>query len=113
MDELTKTETPNGVVVLSPGTRLDASNSSLLKKFFQDGVANGQRRFVLDMSTIDFIDSMGLGALVVALKAVTATGGDIRLAGLSPEVGSLIELTRLDKVFDIHETVDAAAASYE
>lgn len=108
MDTSLRRELPQGIVVLTAGTRLDSTNAADFKKRFQAEAG----RVVLDMSALEFIDSMGLGALVIALKTMLAKGGDIRLAALSPEVRSLVALTRLDKIFDIHETVDTAVASY-
>jgi len=112
MDNPLRRELPQGIVVLAAGTRLDSTNAADFKNRFQVEAGRSPGRVVLDMTNLEFIDSMGLGALVMALKAMLAKGGDIRLAALSPEVRSLVELTRLDKIFDIHETVDTAVASY-
>ncbi len=102
----------DGVVVLSLEKRLDAPASPELKKAVRKLVDKGELNIVLDMERIAFVDSSGLGALVSSLKTVTAAGGDLRMAALIPEVRALIELTRLDKVFDIHETVDGAIAGF-
>jgi anti-sigma B factor antagonist len=60
------------------------------------------------MAAIDFIDSSGLGALVGALKGVSKEKGEIRIAGLSPEVRTIFELTRLHRIFDIYENIETA-----
>ena len=53
-------------------------------------------------------DSSGMGALVGILRTMTHEGGDMRIAGLLPEVHTIFELTRLHRIFDIYDTVSAA-----
>ena len=73
----------------------------------------GTDRLAVDLSVVDRIDSTGLGALVTTLKAARDHGGDLALAGLSPSVRAVVELTRLHRVFDIYGDVESAAAELE
>ena len=67
---------------------------------------------VLDCGSLEYMDSTGLGCLVSCLRAAIKQQGDIRLAALSSRMRMLLELTRLDVVFDIFPTVDDAVASF-
>lgn len=70
------------------------------------------KRIVLDMSTITFMDSTGLGSMLSCLRTVKAKDGSIKLADLTPEVRQLFEMVLMDRVFEIYPTVDDARQSF-
>lgn len=70
----------------------------------------GQGKLILDLAGVSFMDSSGLSVLISAYKAVQAKGGDLVLLNLTPTVQSLIELTRLQQVFEIFTDKAAAIA---
>ena len=80
---------------------LDISNTQDLRDCFTALVKAGQDRIVVDLSELDFIDSMGLGALVGGLKRLRGVGGEFLLKDPSPRVLKVLELTGLDEVFTI------------
>jgi len=96
--------------VVKVGDTLDASNAEEAKAFFRQLITSGANRMVVDLSGLGFIDSSGLGALVTALKTARSSGGEVRLCCLTPQVRSIFQLTRLDKVFTIHDRVEDAAS---
>jgi anti-sigma B factor antagonist len=65
---------------------------------------------VLDLSGVEFVDSSGLGAIVSCLKRL-GPRGSLAIAGAQGSVQRLFTLTRMDRVFPLHETVDAAVDS--
>ncbi|HMQ14798.1 MAG TPA: STAS domain-containing protein [Phycisphaerae bacterium] len=76
------------------------------------GLARGPlERIVLDMSGVTYIDSSGVGTLVVLKREIERARARIVLAGLQPRVRSVFEITRLDRFFTIAESVDEAQAS--
>lgn len=95
-------------LVLRPElTRLDASVAIAFKEKIGKVIAEGEKRLVLDLGRIDFVDSSGLGALVALLKRL-GNEGTLALAGLRPPVQRLLALTRLDRVFRVADTVENA-----
>jgi anti-sigma B factor antagonist len=88
--------------------RIDAHNSAELKDSLQQLLENGQTSLVVDLSSVRFIDSSGLGALLSGYKNASLRQGSLVLAGLQPRVQSMFELTRLHRVFEIYATVDEA-----
>jgi anti-sigma B factor antagonist len=76
-------------------------------------VEGGQRRLVVDMADVDFVDSSGLGAIVGVLKAARQAGGDLRIARPTGQLRSILELTMLDRVLRPYETVEEALTGYE
>ncbi|MFN4280166.1 STAS domain-containing protein [Thermosynechococcus sp.] len=64
-------------------------------------VQGGTQALLLDCGDVSFIDSSGLGALVVALKTIRAGGGQLYLCHIPKQMMMLFELTSMDKVFQI------------
>src|SRR6266545_3280323 len=107
-------ERPNSIAVISwtGPTVLDASNADELRHRFQD-VERSTARLVLDMSQVQFVDSSIIGALVGLLRRSHAAGGDVKLAALPPELETIFELTRLQRVFRILPSVDEAVRDFD
>ncbi len=71
-------------------------------------IGAGAQNVVIDLSGVDFIDSTGLGVLMGAAKRVRSAGGDIRLVMTGSRLSDLVEITRLDRVLDVFDSVAAA-----
>ncbi|MGA3106242.1 MAG: STAS domain-containing protein [Terriglobales bacterium] len=74
-------------------------------------IERGERRIVLDLSSVEFIDSSGLGAILSVLKRL-GKDGELVVCGITPPVASMFKLTRMDRVFPVHETVEEALAAF-
>ena len=105
--ELVSERLENGLMVSVNASRIDAADSIEFKERFRDQVVDWKGRIVLNLSAVEFLDSSGLGAVVTAMKALNADC-HMELAGLTPTVEKVFRLTRLDTVFKIHKTADAA-----
>jgi anti-sigma B factor antagonist len=90
--------------------RLDAISSPQVRKYLAKLIGVGRQNLVLDLSDVDFIDSIGLGTLVFAHRMLTA-GGTLKIGGVSRGVMSMLKLTRLVHVFDIFADRDQAIAT--
>jgi anti-sigma B factor antagonist len=88
------------LVVLPVEKRIDASVSTEFKGKMVDWINQGNRRIVLDLSLVDFIDSSGLGAIVSSLKTI-GNDGDLVVCCIRETVMSLFKLTRMNRVFQI------------
>lgn len=97
------------VVVEEP--RIDAAVAIAFKDRMRLLTDTDTAEVVLDLSSVDFIDSSGLGAIVAAMKQL---GRDRRLhlAGLMPNVEKVFRLTRMDTVFAIHPSVTDATGQH-
>ena len=91
----------DGKITIEQGTRrLYTQVRKLLKE--------GQRRILLDLSGVSYIDSTGVGALVAAYTSVRNADGQLCLCGVDRRVRELLECTRLLAVFDVASNQDAA-----
>ncbi|MGD8538236.1 MAG: STAS domain-containing protein [Candidatus Aminicenantes bacterium] len=101
----------DGILIITPKVkRIDASIATDLKSKLIDFLENGDKVIVINLSEVDFIDSSGLGAMVLILRKI-GTDGRIKLCKLKESVRSIFELTRLDKVFEIHKSEEGALES--
>ena len=68
----------------------------------------GVNYIVLDMSRVQIVPSLGLGALLQLMSKYKERNQRVRLAGVQSQVRTTMAITKLDKVFDLYETVEAA-----
>lgn len=89
---------------------LDANNHDSFRSGLNDLIRPGARH-VLDLSSVEFMDSSGLGVLLSVLRRVITDDGDLVLCGLSPQVRYLLELVRMHKIVDVYNDLGEALAA--
>lgn len=99
------------LVVQLSAPSLDASNAPAFRDAVQT-LLQDRTRIVLDLSGVAFVDSSGLGALIGCHRQVSGRKGDFRLCSMSKAVRALFELMRMNRMFTIHDTPDAAVQSF-
>ena len=100
------------VVARIPVADLDASNSNEFKHDIAPVLESGDK-VVIDLSSVRFVDSSGLGAMLSCLRQMTAKGGDLKLSGMSKQVRATFELVRMHRIFDIFDTSEEAMLSFK
>ncbi|NLT49834.1 MAG: STAS domain-containing protein [Ignavibacteria bacterium] len=102
----------NGVVVMKLNEpRVDSSVAGLLKGEFSIILTDEEIRYlVLDLSPVEYCDSSGLSAILLAYRLLQSNEGNIKLASPQKNVKSLIEISQLDRVLPIYNSVDEALA---
>jgi anti-sigma B factor antagonist len=108
--EITSTATDLATILVLSG-RLDGRNPGILAETLGKELQT-RNRIILDLSSVSYIDSTGLGVLVSALKEAIRKEGDIRLINPSDQVRMLLEMTRVDTVFSTYADQKAALNSY-
>ncbi|HEX2024066.1 MAG TPA: STAS domain-containing protein [Acidimicrobiales bacterium] len=93
--ECTWTSPSAGTAVVAMRGEIDAIAIPSLSGCLDDVVSAGQRRVVLDMAEVTFIDSVGLAAIVAATKRLAAHGGTLSVRRPSAHVHKLLEITGL------------------
>ena len=102
-----------GAAIVRLDGRLDLVTAGEAKQRLVETVEGGQKRLVVDMGSVDFVDSSGLGAIIGVLKAARQAGGDLRIACPTSQLRSILKLTMLDRVLRPYETVEEALTGYE
>jgi anti-sigma B factor antagonist len=104
------TSHPDGrVAVIRLDGRLNLVAAPRLRTAIEEVVDRGGTHVVVDLAAVTFMDSSGLGALIAALKKARQAQGDLRIAGVNEQVGTVLQLTNLDRVLRPFESVEAAS----
>ena len=99
--ELTIEKNPDETTVRGSGKITSASAD-----YFQTtirGVIPGNKRIVLDLTGVEYIDSSGLGALVSVYLAAGKAHCELELANPKPRVRDLLKITKLSTIFEGHQ----------
>ncbi len=103
-------EIRQNALILHVEGRLTIGHGAPLEEHLRQAWRGDASRVVVNLSACPYLDSAGIALLLPALKHAREAGKIFFLVGLSRQVQNVLELTRLDKVFDICDTVDAALA---
>ena len=102
-------ELPSAAVV-AVGGAVDMQDAERLRAALEELTGREVPIIILDLSEMNFISSMGLGAIITAHLKTRHYQGSLRLANPQPAVHQLLETTRLTKLFNIYDDVDQALA---
>ncbi len=86
--------------------------SSALRDTIRELVGKGQKKILLNLGDVSYIDSSGIGELVSAFTTVTNQGGQLKLLNLTKRVKDLLQITKLYTVFDVHEDEATAIRAF-
>jgi anti-sigma B factor antagonist len=94
----------DGRLLLGPDT---VEVEELVQRFLNEN----RTRLVFDLAAVSHMDSTGMGRFIDAHQKLTAAGRSMRIAGLTGGVREMFRVTKLDTVFDLYPTVEAAIAA--
>jgi anti-anti-sigma factor len=107
MEIVTRSESGAQLVTLRGNLTAGGPEAELLETV--TGLLNdGCRRVVVDLSSVVYVDSAGMGSLVRCFKRCSEVDGELRLAGVSSRLKTLLGLARLIELFQVFDDVDAA-----
>jgi anti-sigma B factor antagonist len=102
-----------GITVLELNGRITVgSEASALREKCAQLAAEGKKNIVLELAKVDFIDSTGLGALVMCATTLRKSGGNVKLVNLNRRNVELLVMTKLATVFEIFGDEQDAISSY-
>ena len=84
----------------------------LLKDKINSVVAQGRKKLVLNLASVPYIDSAGLGEIVRTYTTVSRQGGSLKLLGLTKRIADLLSITKLLTVFDTYDNEADAVRSF-
>lgn len=103
----------DGVTVVDMSGRITLGEGSvILRDTIRDLVGKGQKKILLNLGDVTYIDSSGIGELVSAFTAVRREGGELKLLNLTKKVHDLLQITKLYTVFDIKDDEAGAIKSF-
>jgi len=94
------------VKVVQPQGNFESSKVQEFRQHIEDLLASGVEVVLVDLRDVSFMDSSGLGGLVLALKTTTAAGSRLCLCSINEQVRLLFELTGMMDIFEIFSNQD-------
>ncbi len=91
---------------------LDEANIQEMGRELFGLVENGRKQILLNFSKVEFLSSAALGKLITLDKKVKSSQGQLRLSNIRPEIYEVFAITRLNKLFEIHDDEADALASF-
>jgi anti-sigma B factor antagonist len=110
--ELASREDGDITILTVTGDLVIGEPETTFKKAVTRLLEEGRVNLLVDLSRVGFLDSSGLGALVRALTQSQKEGGQTKLLNAGPQVRKLLQMTKLDSVFEIHSDLEAAVSSF-
>ena len=103
----------DGVTVVDLSGRIVlGEGSDILREALRDLVSRGQKKILLNLGDVNYIDSSGLGALVSGYTSLTGQQGQLKLLNLTKKVHDLLQITKLLTVFEVYDDEGAALKSF-
>jgi anti-sigma B factor antagonist len=113
MNMTTSTRQVGGVTIVDISGRIVlGEESAALRELVCDLLGKGQKKILLNLGDVNYIDSSGLGSLVGSFTSVRKQGGELKLLNLTNKVHDVMQITKLYTVFDITDDEAAAVKSF-
>jgi len=95
-------------VLTLKGDFLTEPEQTEFRKRIKKLAESGARHIVVNLGEVKHLNSCGLGSMICAMVIMKKVGGDVRITGINRDVGTLLEITHLDKVLQIYPGVREA-----
>jgi anti-sigma B factor antagonist len=103
----------DGVTIVDLSGRITLGEGSVvLRDTVKDLLGKGQKKILLNLGDVSYIDSSGIGELVSAFTSVRNQGGELKLLHLTKKVHDLLQITKLYTVFDVKDDEATAISAF-
>jgi anti-sigma B factor antagonist len=99
----------NGFAIVFIDGEIDLAIADLLTEELESAIVESSPFLLIDLTSVTFMDSSGLSALLRAYKLATSAGGEVRLVGPNATVSKLLRVTELNHVLPVHDTIESAS----
>jgi anti-sigma B factor antagonist len=107
-----QTRSIENVKILSLYGRFDTYNASPARSWIEEATTSMPAYLVVNLENVQFMDSTALSVLVQGMKRSRQLDGDLRLCNVPASIRMILELTRLDKVFEIFPEENQAVQAF-
>ena len=111
--KLTTRKVGDVTVIDAVGRITLGEGSSSFRDTIRDLATEGNKKLLLNLAEVTYIDSSGIGELVSAFTTVTNQGGQLKLLNLTKRIQDLLQITKLYTVFEVFDNEATAIRSYE
>jgi anti-sigma B factor antagonist len=79
----------------------------------REALNNNRKKIILDLKNVNWISSLGVGAIMRSMTTAKNNGGDLRLASVSNKIRNIFSITKLDTIFNIYSSLEDAVQNYK
>ena len=109
----TSTRQVEGVTIVDLSGRITLGEASVaVRDVITDLMGKGNKKILLNLAGVNYIDSSGIGVLVSGFSTVRSQGGELKLVNLSKRIRDLLQITKLYSLFDIKDDEATAVGSF-
>jgi anti-sigma B factor antagonist len=109
----TSTREVEGVTVVDLSGRITLGEASgAVRDVINDLMSKGNKKVLLNLGEVNYIDSSGIGVLVSGFSTVRSRGGELKLVNVSKRIRELLQITKLYHLFDVKDDEATAVASF-
>ena len=109
----TSTRQVEGVIIVDLSGRITLGEASVVvRDVINDLMGKGNKKILLNLVGVNYIDSSGIGVLVSSFSTVRSQGGQLKLVNLSKRIHDLLQITKVYSLFDVKDDEAAAVASF-
>jgi len=109
----TTTLAGGSVALLEPkGSLIGGDETDELRAAVADLFEQGNRKLVIDLSKVTYLNSTAIGVLVQAHTSYGKNGGTVKLCGINKNINNIFVVSKLTMVFDVSDTRDEAVSSF-
>ena len=102
-----------GVTIVDLSGRITLGDASgVVRDVINDLMGKGNKKVLLNLGEVNYIDSSGIGVLVSSFSTVRSQGGELKLVNLSKRIRDLLQITKLYSLFDVKDDEAAAVGSF-
>jgi anti-sigma B factor antagonist len=109
----TLTPTEGSLIIISSDNLLYSYENNLLLKEVEKRIKDGLNRFIIDLSGIKYMNSLGLSFMIAVLTKSRNVGGETVIANVSPKIAELLAVMKLKSIFTVCEDIEAAIDFFE
>ena len=110
--KLTTRQVGDVTVIDAVGRITLGDGASIFRDTIRDLSSTGQKKMLLNLAEVSYIDSSGIGEMVSGFTTVSNQGGQVKLLNLTKRVKDLLQITKLYTVFEVFEDETAAVRSF-
>lgn len=101
----------NVAIVELKGKLLGGPSAGELKDFFHKLIDEGKKNVIIDLSGVSYVNSSGIGMVIMSYTTVVNSGGKLVLANINEKMKGILSVTKLNQIFEIYSSTDEAIKS--
>ena len=101
------------VIIVDIHGEIDLYNSPKIKEFIMGKMNEGYKKFIVNLDSVTYIDSSGIGTLIFCRTTLNQNNGSLKIMKIHDSVKRIFELTKLNTFFSVYDTEEDALKSFK